>query len=250
MPLSGTRDVEPLLAQVATMTGFDTEPLVLNGVSVLQVLYEIKQGAMVSLLPPALHPTIPPTIAFVVTDVPESPFGPFVLAEARVGCRAGARPRGFVGRCFVSSQAAADGLAARWGYPAHVADVRLKKGYDRITGSVASDGSLALSATLMNPEAISGGDIQYLPAVNLAMVRRESGDVPRIVQVDPEFQMHKADRGKALIEAFDAAAWLLDGAELSWPVSASCAQADMEMPQIRYVLDPFKPAIQGVEKVH
>ena len=250
MPLSGTRQVSELLDQTAIMEGFDTEALTLSGVSVLQVLYEIRQTAMVNLIPPALHPTIPPTIAFVVTQVPDSPFGSFTFAEARVGCRAGARPRGFVGRCFVSTQAAADALGSRWGYPVHVADVRLRRGYDRITGSVALDGAPLLSASLINPEAISGGDIQYLPAVNLARVRRNGSVEPRIVQVDPEFRMDKADRGKAHLEAFSAAAWLLEGAEPWWPVSASCALADMELPVIRYVLDPEKPAIQGVEKVH
>jgi len=250
MPLSGTRDVTPILPQTAIMPGFDTEALMLEGVSILQVLYEIRQNAMLSLLPPALHPTIPPTIAFVVTDVPQSPFGPFTFAEARVGCRAGARPRGFVARCYVSTETAAEALRTRWGYPAHLADVRLKKGYDRISGTVSEAGKLVLSASLVNPEAISGGDIQYLPAVNLARVKRDGEAIPRIVQVDPDFRMHRADRGKPHLECFDAAAWLLDGADPWWPVSASCAVADMELPVLRYILDPFKPAIQGVERVH
>jgi hypothetical protein len=250
MPLLGTRDIEPILGQTAVMPGFDAEPLQFPGASILQVLYEIHDTAMLSLLPPALHPTIPPTIAFVISEVPESPFGPFTLAEARVGCRAGARPRGFVGRCFASTARAAAELGKRWGYPAHEADVRLKKGYDRITGTVAFGGRTILTVALVDPEAISGGDIQYLPAVNLARVERDGGQVPRIVQVDPEFRFHKADRGKAHLDAFDAAAWLLDGAAPYWPVSASCAVADVEMPVIRYVLDPLKPAVQGVERVH
>jgi hypothetical protein len=250
MPLFGTREIEPLLGQTAVMPNFDTEALELRGVSILQVVMELRETAMVSLLPSALHPTIPPIVAFVVTEVPESPFGAFSVAEARVGCRAGARPRGFVGRCFVSTREAADALAQRWGFPAHVADVRLKRGYDRVTGLVTVDGQTILSASLVNPEAISGGDIQYLPAVNLARVHRDGAQVARIVQVDPEFRMHKADRGKPQVEAFDAAAWLLEGADPWWPVSASIAQADMELPVVRYVLDPVKPAMQGVEKVH
>jgi hypothetical protein len=102
----------------------------------------------------------------------------------------------------------------------------------------------------MNPEPISGGDIQYLPAVNLARVQRDGGEVPRIVQVDCEFRFRKADRGKANLVNFDAGAWLLEGAEPWWPVSASCAVAEMELPVLRYVLDPVKPAVQGVERVH
>jgi hypothetical protein len=115
---------------------------------------------------------------------------------------------------------------------------------------VIRDGQTILATSLLNPEPISGGDIQYLPAVNLARVQREGAEVPRIVQVDPEFRMAKADRGKPHLEAFDAGAWLLEGADPYWPVSASVAQADMELPVVRYVLDPLKPAIQGVERVH
>ena len=92
MPLVGTRptaDFEhgPLLRQPGG------EPWVLPRALILQVMYEIEQGAMTSLLPPALHPTIPPTLVVTVMRAPESPVGPFTLAEAKVGCRSGARPR-------------------------------------------------------------------------------------------------------------------------------------------------------------
>ena len=50
------------------------------------------RSAVTSLLPPALHPTVPPTIIFTFTKVPDSPAGPFVLAEAKIGARSGARP--------------------------------------------------------------------------------------------------------------------------------------------------------------
>jgi hypothetical protein len=249
MPLLGTRPVPSLLADAPLMQGFDTEPLQLRGVQVLQVMYEIRQEAIVSILPPALHPTIPPTLIFAIIAVPESPAGGFTLAEVRVGCRAGARPRGFVGRCFVTSQAAADLLRNRWGYPARVAEARLKRGYDRVTGSVTLDGHTILEASLLDPAPIGGGDIQYLPNVNMARVRRDGGELTRIVQVDPEFTIAKVDRGRPDLATFDAGAWGLEGAEPWWPVSASCATVDMELPRIRYVMDPEKPAMQGVEKV-
>ncbi|MFN0147817.1 MAG: acetoacetate decarboxylase family protein [Dehalococcoidia bacterium] len=249
MPLSGIRDVGPLLAEAPLMANFATEPWPLPGVRVLQVIYEIRQGSMVDLLPPALHPTIPPTLVFAVTHCPESSVGPFTMAEVRVGCRAGARPRGFCPRTYVDSAAAATELRERWGFSARVAAVSLKAGYDRVHGLVIDGGETVLDVSLQNPEPISGADIQYLPAMNLVRTMREGAEISRIVQVDADFTFHKADRGKPLLTAFDAAAWLLDGADPWWGVSASQAVADMQMPTLRYALDPRKPATEGMERL-
>jgi hypothetical protein len=250
MPLLGTREVAPLLEGTAVMDGYGTEPLELKGVSILNLVFEIRQEAMVSLLPPSLHPTIPPTVVVTVTNAPESPFGAFTLAEVRAGCRAGARPRGFLTRCYTDSAEAAGELARRWGYPAHSAAVSLKKGYDRVTASVVLDGRDILSCEVINPEPIGGGDVQYLPNVNMARVQTSDGIIPKIVQVDPDFAIAKADRGKPALLAFDPGAWLLDGADPWWPVSGSYVTADMTLPHLRYILDPVTPAVQGgVEKV-
>jgi Acetoacetate decarboxylase (ADC) len=249
MPLYGTRPLAPLIARAPVLPNFGTEPWDLPKAGILQLMYEIRQEAMVNLLPPALHPTIPPTLVFTVSSFPESSIGPFTLAEVRVGCRAGGRPRGFVARCYTDSEKAADELRSRWGYNVEVADVRLRTGYDRHQGTVVLGGKKVLDITLQDPEPISGSDIQYLPAVHLARVQREGGEVARIIQVDPDYVFHKADRGRPLLTTLDQEAFFVEGADAWWPVSASYAVADVAMPKIRYVLDPEKPAVQGVEQV-
>ncbi|OAI41036.1 hypothetical protein AYO38_04760 [bacterium SCGC AG-212-C10] len=249
MPLVGTRDVTPLLAGTALMPDFETEQWELKGVQVLQVLYELRQESMLTLLPPALHPTIPPTLFFTVTIVPDSSVGPFTLAEVRVGCRAAARPRAFLARAYCDSEAASNELRARWGYPISVADVQFRRNYDRVTGIVKVDGATVLDVGLSNPEPISGGDVQYLPSMNLARANRDGQEIVRLVQVDPDWVFHKADRGKPVLTAFDAGAWLVDGADPWYPVSASAVTVDMVMPRIRYLMDPAKPPMQGIETI-
>jgi len=248
MPLVGTREA----------ASFDTGPLVthlesdrweLPGCGILQLMYEIDASAMTSLLPPALHPTIPPTVVLTVTNVPESPAGPFVLAEAKVGCRSGARPRGLSMRGYCSSARAIEELAARWGYPLRQADVQLHKRYDRVTGEVVLQGRPILELNLMDPEPIAGNDIQYLAGLNVAKVQREGGPVPRLVQVDPDYVFRSADRGKPELGAFDADAFGLPGAVPVWPVSASYAVADITMPELRYLVDPAKPPLMSVERL-
>lgn len=249
MPLTGTRDLSNLLAAAPKMASLDTDTWSLPGTSQLQVMYEIDESGMVSLLPPSLHPTIPPTVVFNVTHVPESSVGPFTLAEARVGCRSALRPRAFCARAYIDSEKAASELASRWGYPLAIADVQLRRHYDRVWGTVEIGGRVVLDVSLMNPEPISGGDIQYLPNMNTARVVRDGKEVGRLIQVDPEYTFHKADRGKPRLDTFDPAAFLLDGCRPVWPVSASHAIADMTFPHLRYVIDPEKSPLAAVEKV-
>ena len=60
MPINGNADPAQLTQYAPTMAALDTEALTLPDVKVLQVIYEIDDAVMAELLPPALHPTIPP----------------------------------------------------------------------------------------------------------------------------------------------------------------------------------------------
>jgi hypothetical protein len=248
MPLVGTRDISDLTAQAPSIPDVGGEQWKLPGAQILTVMYEIDDDAITSILPPALHPTIPPTLVFTVTRVPESPAGPYVLAEVRAGCRSGARPRGFLARAYCDSDEAAKALAQRYGYPAQKAAVTLEKRYDRIRAMVETS-QVVLDVALMDPEPVSGNDLQYLATLNLARIPRDGSEVARLVQVDPEYVFKSADRGQPQLKTFDAAAWEMEGARPYYPVSASYAVADIEMPKLRYVVDPEKMAMLGTEKI-
>jgi hypothetical protein len=246
MPLSGTLDITTRISEAPQLANFDAEPWEATGVEILHLKFEIDDAAMQSPLPRALHPTIPPTVIVTVATYPDSPAGAFAIAQVRVGCRASALPRGFLTRAYCSTEAARDMLASGWGFDAHVADVRLRRYHDRITGSVTLDGREILHASLADPEPISGGDVQYVANMNLA---RDADGKGALVQVDPGFAFHKAERGKPDIAIFDAKAWRAEGVEPVWPIAASWALADSSFPKIRYVLDPDQPARTGTRKL-
>ena len=248
MPLTGTRDLADLAAQAPHLPSLDVDHWDLPKAQILTLMYELDDDAMLSLIPPALHPTIPPTMIFTVTRVPESPAGPYVLAEVRVGCRSGARPRGFLARGYTDSQDAVEALGARYGFPLKKAAVTLEKRYDRIHAMVETQ-KVVLDLSLMNPEPVSGNDLQYLSNLNIARVPREGGEAARLVQIDPEYTFHSADRGQALLQAFDASAWEFPGARPYFPVSASYAVADVSMPALRYLVNPTKPPLESVERI-
>jgi hypothetical protein len=248
MPLVGTREVTAFDGGPLA-TALQTERLDLEGCAILQVLYEIDAEAVTSLLPPALHPTIPPTVIFTFTKVPDSPAGPFVLAEAKVGARSGARPRGLSLGAFASTSEAVTFLSSRWGYPVKQANVNLMKRYDRVVGTVEKDGRTLLQTTLLNPEPIAGNDILYLATLNMARIQRDGATHSRLIQVDPDYVFRSADRGKPELATFDAEAFNVPGARPAHAVSASSAVADVQMPEVRYLVDPSKPPLAAVERL-
>lgn len=245
MVLVGTKDIARLLETAPTIEGFDAEAWRIEGVEILQVTFEVDDRDRESLVPPALHPTIPPAAMFTVARYPESPVGPFLLAQVRVSCRAAALPRGFLLRAFASTQAATEALASGWGYSCGVGDLRLARYHDRIVGSVAQDGREILRVSLVDPEPINGADIQYVSTMNLA----QGPGGPALVQVDADCTFHRAERGRPQVEVFERAAWKAEGVDPVYPMNASYAVVESGFPAIRFVLDPVKPAVAGTRKL-
>jgi acetoacetate decarboxylase len=246
MPLSGTLNTSALVDAAPQMANFDTEPWEIAGAEILHLKFEIDDADMTSMLPRALHPTIPPVMIFTVATYPDSPAGPFALAQVRVGCRASALPRGFLTRAYCDSAAARDALSSKWGFDVHPGDVRLRRFHDRMTGTVTRDGVEILRVSLIDPEPISGGDIQYVSNMHLA---RDADGKGVLVQVDPDYRFHKAERGKPEVAVFDKAAWRAEGVDPVWPVAASWSLADTGFPKIRFVLDPDQPAVVGTRRL-
>ncbi|HEV2169716.1 MAG TPA: hypothetical protein VGR40_02150, partial [Candidatus Binatus sp.] len=81
---------------VPTINGFKTEPWALKGAKILSINIEVDDDPADNLLPATMHPSIPEYAIFNVTSYPDTPVGPFSIAEVRLSGRTGVRPRGFV----------------------------------------------------------------------------------------------------------------------------------------------------------
>ena len=241
--LVGTADVDALAALAPVMDSLDTEPLVLPGAWVLQVTYEMPAAAREALLPPALHPTDPPLVSWTFLRCVAGPLGAFAIAQLRIECRSGLRPRGFLVASVIDSMEAGRTLASRWGYGSRPGDVRLARQYDVVTGMVCVDGHTILEVGLRDPDPLGPRDIQYTASMHLARTPRGV----RLVQVDPTFAVERAERGRPHLFAFDAAAWGEARIVPTHPVSASIAVADMTLPKLRYVCRPDVWAFGGTE---
>jgi hypothetical protein len=232
MTIDGTLQISsaPVVADALA-----TEPLTLPGCEVLQVMFEIASDGVLDLLPAALHPTDPRIVTFVFVKCPDGPLGPFDLAQTRIGCRAGVRPRGYVLRSVIDGADAADTLASRGGIATVPGTVSLRRGYHEIRGTV--DGEL--DCALVDPRPLSGAEIQHAANMQLATV----GGEPKLVQVDPTFLFHRAACGRPRLDGYVG--------ELSpaYPVSAWWTLCDLTLPKVRYVLDPNVTALRGTTKV-
>ena len=249
MPLAGTLDVSPLLSAAPEMPDLKTEPMEIKGAVVMQVMAEIDSTNMWRCCRWLSNPTIPPTVTFLFFNCQGSPIGSFQMAQVRIGSRAGVRPRGYLTRAFIDNMEAGKALGERWGFNCQQADVQLQRSYDRAIGLVQVEGKTLLETALMDPEAISGSDVQYVASMHLARVPMGDEKKSRLIQIDPEFTFHKAERGRAVVTTFDAEACGEERARPVYPVSASLAICDIVMPRIRYICDPFVPTLQGTEKV-
>jgi hypothetical protein len=243
--LSGTATLDELAGRQATLESFATEAVTLPGAEVVQALFEIRVGGRQRSLPSGLHPTNPPTFILQFWSCPDSPWGPFRMAQGRVGCRSGLRPRGLVQGCIVDNPTAMEALRARWGFPAQLGDVTVRRGYDIVTAAAVVAGRTLVELTGLDPEPLGADDIAYTTTVALAETPRG----PRLVQIDTDIAPARAERVRPRLDAFITDGWVHESVEPYHPVSASVAVADVTIQRLRFVSKPEELAFSGTEPV-
>jgi hypothetical protein len=243
--LFGTASPESFARGAPKLASFDGESLTLPGVELLQVTYELGGVAPESPFPPALLPTLPVLAVLSLWRAESGPLGRFALAQLRLTCRSGVRPRQMLVASFAEGDAARAALNERFAFGARPAKVRLERFYDRVEGSVDADGSPALEVTALGPLPLATGDVQFFSSVHRA-------DTPkglRLVQIDSEYHVTRAERAHPRLTHFAPAAFGLPAARLAWPVAAFVALCDVTLPRVRFVSRVDVPAHLGSERV-
>jgi hypothetical protein len=244
--LTGTASLDELVAHAATMTGFDTDALTLAEAEVFQAMFEMRIGGREASLPPGLHPTGAPTFVVQVWRCPESPWGPFSLAQGRVGARSGLRPRGHVQGCVCDNEDASGALRERWGFPAQPGTVTLRHHYDAVEAAVSVDDRVVLAVRGSDPEPLGNDDIAYSSSVALAHTPRGL----RLVQIEYDVAVTRAERVHPHLDEFDAVGFGVHPSVQPYhPVSASIALGTIELHRLRYVCRPDELAFTGTEPV-
>jgi len=248
--LTGTAPIEPIAARAAPVTDFGRDTFTLPDALVVLAHFELPYAVREELLPPSLHPNTPPILTVLAWSCPESPWGPFSLAQLRVGCRSGVRTRGYLIGAAIDNEAAAGALAAGWGLVTRPADVHVRPGYDATSVDVvfrdapASDGG-ALRLRLLDPEPLGTDDVQFSGTLTPAAMARGL----RLVQFEPDYEVRRSERVRARLEHFDAAAWGDARATPRDPVGASVTTATIALRPVRFVCRADVSGFEGTEPV-
>jgi hypothetical protein len=216
-----------------------------DGVDILAFTYEIDIQQGFAVTPKALHPSIPSYCQIVVRRHPDSPVGPFTVAELRINARAGTHYLAYCIGAFTDSDRARVLFRERYGVPMQLADVVLDTRYYGIVGRVVQGGTPILDGLLERPHYISGSDVLYTPNLNLARVNGRG----TLVHQEMEYTIGRAQRGEAVLKRFDAAAFGDARVLLRQPLPATVIQAKVTYMGVRYLIDPERPALVGTETV-
>ena len=136
-------------------------------------------------------------------------------------------------------------LATRFGYPLRSAEVRLRRFYDEVTGNVVLDGRTILELAARDAVPLSPGDVQYTASMHLA----HTPNGLRLLQVEPEPHLQRAERVTPRVVSFEPGAWGDAGIRPTLPVAASIVVGTMKIPAVRYVCRPDVLAFDGTERV-
>ena len=199
--LTGTASIDELSAHISTLESFDTPGASLRDVEVLQSLFEIRIGGRQASLPSGLHPTNPPTFIFQFWNCPDSEWGPFRLAQGRVGCRSGLRPRAASYRAACATTTKRRLRCVHAGASRCTGAVTLRHHYDAVEVLASVDGHVVLSMRGKDPEPLGNGDVAYSSTVALAHTPRGL----RLVQIEYDVTVTRAERLHPQLDEFDAA---------------------------------------------
>jgi hypothetical protein len=248
MPRSGSLAVADVIADAPEVFSLDTPTWEMENAQFLQINWEVEDGAALDLTPPSLHPSIPPFASFFAATFNDSPVGPFSLVQVRLVVRAGVRPRALCLGAVCDNADAVQALRDHWGYPVQLGDVTLARRHDQIRYIAALDGRTVLELAVHTADVIQGSDLMTFDNLNLVRIGGET--TAKLVQIDPEYTIQQADRGRPTVSLPDPHALGMRGAlRLSSPIIGFTFRADTDLVPVRFTIDTEKPAIASTKRV-
>jgi hypothetical protein len=247
-PRHGVLDVATTLPDLPNLTALAGPTWEMPDAQFLQINWEVEDDGALALTPPSLHPSIPPFASFFASHFPESAVGPFSLVQIRLVVRAGIRPRGLCLGAVCDSPAAVTALRDHWGYPVQLGDVMFARRHDQVRFTATLDGRTVADLAVHTADVINGSDLMTFDNLHLVRLGDETG--AKLVQVDPEYTIHQADRGRPFVSLPDAQALGMQGAlRLASPIIGFTFRADTDLVPVRFTIDSVQPAVSSTKRV-
>ena len=247
-PRHGTLEVAPRLSDLPHLSALAGPTWDLPGAQFLQINWEVDDAAALALTPPSLHPSIPPFASFFGCDFPESPVGPFSIVQVRLVVRAGIRPRGLCLGAVCDSPAAVVALRDHWGYPVQLGEIEVARRHDQVRFTAGLEGRTVVDLAVHTADVINGSDLMTFDNLHLVRLGDEIG--AKLVQVDPEYTIHQADRGRPFVALPDLGALGMHHAlHLASPIIGFTFRADADLVPVRFTIDSVEPAVTSTKRV-
>jgi acetoacetate decarboxylase len=216
-------------------------PWRLPGATVLKFVFETDTESVLTWLPPKLTRSSPPYAVITVEHYPESPVGPFSMANQYIGCRAGFFIRAFALQSIVSEPLALAALREVWGYPAQLGEVSLNTTRNGAQAGVRRNGNVLLDARLEDAQPLEPELTRFDPVLTLRLIpslqEAVRHDLVQMVQIDPDLEVTAAFRGTGAFtysEGTGGDSWsVLPNRNL---ISTVCCTIDTELPLARFVM--------------
>jgi hypothetical protein len=220
----------------------DTADLVFENVSIGYYLFETPLATAISLLPPAIHPSLPSLVVATFWSVPGGPLGAFEFASVGMSCRTGIKPRQLIFSAFTDSERAGAALSRRYAFDCQPARVKLREYYDRIAGSVMVNDNLLLQVdtTGMVPLVGAGSFVKFSPALNFT-----ASDPPELAQFEASYEFVRVIRGAPRVLEFDGSALGDPGLNPRRPVSGAFAVVNLTLHPTKFLVSATTPAETG-----
>jgi hypothetical protein len=242
----GTLDVAARAALAPLLKGLKAEAWTLKGVQVLDARTEIDTAPADALVPPALRPGIPAYGSLAVSRVPDSPAGPFQLAELRVGVRVGSIAGFFLIGAVCDSPAAAAALSEERGFPIRLGEIALEELYHQVTARVTVEGRTALELRLTERHPLPGTRLNLPSLITLA----REGCQPLLLSTPTQIAYAQPDGGRHEILAFDGSLFGAgDHFRPVFPMSASFGTCELTLGSPDFTMDPEQPAQDTIAAV-
>jgi len=246
MPRSGSLDVATIAGDVPEVFSLDTPTWEMENAQFLQINWEVEDGAALALTPPSLHPSIPPFASFFAGHYPESPEGAFSIVQVRLVVRAGIRPRALCLGAVCDSAPVTAALREHWGYPVQHGEVAASSRHDQVRFTASLDGRVVADFAVHTADVISGNDLMTFDNLNLIRLGGET----KLVQIDPEYTIHQADRGRPEVHLPDPNALGMQGSlKLASPVIGFTFRADTDLVPPRFTIDAVESALSSTKRI-
>jgi hypothetical protein len=246
MPRSGSLAVADVLGDAPEVFSLDTPTWEMENAQFLQINWEVEDAAALDLTPPSLHPSIPPFASFFAGHFPESPEGPFSIVQVRLVVRAGIRPRALCLGAVCDSAPVVAALRERWGYPVQHGKVVASSRHDQVRFTASLDGHEVAGFAVHTADVISGNDLMTFDNLHLIRLNGEG----KLVQVDPEYTIHQADRGRPEVHLPDPQALGMRGSlKLASPIIGFTFRADTDLVPPRFTIDPVESALSSTKRL-